>query len=183
MDEFRSGKPNPTRIKIEADKVYRDLAFYRTILQSYLRFRLNKDEEETATAETTDELIADDVTQTFALERDMQAALRTNIKQLGDGLVIVDNGSETQVEAGYIDILAKDKSGQHVVIELKAGMCRSPAVAQILGYMDCIREKYGADVKGILVAADFEKRVQLASKAVPGLALKRYSFRFDFSDL
>ncbi len=184
MEDFRAGKPNPTSIRIEPDKIYRDLAFYRSILQSYLRFKTSDNSDgETAVLESADDLVAEDLSQTFALERDMQSALRTNLSQLGAGLLLADNGNETQVEAGYIDILAKDSAGAYVVVELKAGVCRAPAVAQILAYMGCVKDKYGKEVKGVLVASDFEKRVQLASKAVPNLTLKRYGFKFEFSDL
>jgi len=184
MDDFRAGSPNPTRLKIEPDNLYRDLAFFRSALRSYQRFKSGGDSDAVSpTVESADEIIADDLSQTFALERDMQVAIRANIKQMGADLSIVDNGAETQVEAGNIDILAKDSSGNMVVIELKAGTCRAPAVAQVLAYMGCIRNGSNVQVRGILVAGDFEKRVQLAAKAVPNLTLKRYTFRFEFSDV
>jgi hypothetical protein len=166
------------------NNLYRDLAFFRSALRAYQRFKFGNDADAASSVvETADEIIADEVSQTFALERDMQAAIRGNIKQMGADLSIVDNGSETLVEAGSIDILTKDASGNSVVIELKAGTCRAPAVAQILAYMGCISDGSKKQVKGILVAGDFEKRVQLAAKAVPNLTLKRYSFRFEFSDV
>ena len=61
---------------------------------------------------------------TFALERDLQKALRENIEQLEPGLRIVDGGSEQAVDAGRIDITAEARDGALVVIELKAGACR-----------------------------------------------------------
>ncbi len=126
MDDFRAGMPNPTRIKIEPDNLYRDLAFFRSALRSYQRFKFGNDTDAVSSVvESADEFIADELSQTFALERDMQAAIRGNIKQMGADLSIVDNGSETHVEAGNIDILAKDSSGNSVVIELKAGTCRA----------------------------------------------------------
>jgi endonuclease len=117
---------------------------------------------------------------TFALERDLQAALRRNIGQLEAGLKIIDGGSERVTEAGKIDITAQDKDGDSVVVELKAGEARPEAVAQILAYMSALAESDHKPVRGILVAGDFHKRVVLAARAVKNLELKRYSFQFLF---
>ncbi|MCY3656287.1 MAG: endonuclease NucS [Chloroflexi bacterium] len=61
----------------------------------------------------------------FGLERDLQHALRSNIEQLESGLKIVDGGKERVVEAGKIDVTARDADGRLVVIELKAGTARA----------------------------------------------------------
>ncbi len=92
----------------------------------------------------------------------------------------MDGGDELKVEAGFIDILARDGQGQWVVIELKAEVSRPAAVAQILAYMGCVASERGGQVRGILVASDFDKRVEYAARAVPNLLLKRYRFRFEF---
>jgi RecB family endonuclease NucS len=117
---------------------------------------------------------------TFGLERDLQSALRQNIGQLEPGLKIIDDGKERVTEAGRIDITAADDSGTVVVIELKAGTATPDAVAQILAYMGTVVESENREVRGILVAGDFHKRVVLASRAIPNLTLRRYSFQFRF---
>lgn len=117
---------------------------------------------------------------TFGLERDLQSALRANIGQLEPGLRIIDEGRERVTEAGRIDITAVDGTGAVVVIELKAGMATPEAVAQILAYMGTVVESENKPVRGILVAGDFHKRVVLASRAIPGLTLRRYAFQFRF---
>ena len=118
----------------------------------------------------------------FSLERDLQRALRDNIRQLGDDLVISDGGSERTVEAGRIDITAEDSKGNVVVIELKPGLAQPADVTQLLAYMGTIENPMGKEVSGILVANDFAPRVVHAVKAVPNLALKAYSFQFSFWD-
>lgn len=96
------------------------------------------------------------------------------------GLTIEDGGKEFQVDAGFVDILARDKSGCWVVIELKAGEAKPDAIAQILAYMACIAELKQADVRGILIAAEFHKRVRFAARAVPTLSLQKYRYNFSF---
>ncbi len=126
----------------------------------------------------------DDEDLTFQLERDLQNALKKNIEQIEQGLKIVDGGSERTVEAGRIDITAKDNNGIFVVIELKAGMSKSKDIAQIASYMTSIREEEKQnDVRGILIAGDFEKRVVLAARIIPNLKLLRYSFSFGFDEM
>lgn len=179
-EDARAGRPNPTKIDIDPEKLSRDIAFYRSAINSYRRFRAGEPEGE-AEIEAAETVAAEEeVARTFGLERDLQSALRSNISQLEPGLRIVDGGSEVKVEAGFIDILAQDAADAWVVIELKAEVGRPAAVAQVLAYMGCIAADRGGSVRGILVASDFDKRVEYAARAVPNLALKRYRFKFEF---
>ena len=118
----------------------------------------------------------------FALERDLQRTLRHNIEQLETGLKITDGGTERTVEAGRIDITAKDGVGNLVVIELKAGTAGMDSIGQILSYMGSIENPEGKHVRGILVAYDFDRRLVMAAKAVPNVSLKAYSVQFTFQD-
>jgi RecB family endonuclease NucS len=121
---------------------------------------------------------------TFGLERDLQLALRANIAQLEHGLKIIDDNKEHSVSSGRIDILAEDHSGARVVIELKAGTADRDAIGQILAYMgDVLDQAKGKNVRGILVARDFEARAISASRAVPTIKLKEYNFTFSFKDV
>lgn len=129
----------------------------------------------------TEELIEASET-TFGLERDLQAALRSNIEQLGSDLRIVDDGKEQTTDAGRIDITARDQSGALVAIELKAGTAAPEALTQLLAYMGALatdKEK----VRGILVAGDFHRRVVFGARAVPNIELRRYRFKFSFEPI
>ncbi|HUV02996.1 MAG TPA: endonuclease NucS domain-containing protein [Desulfobacteria bacterium] len=126
------------------------------------------------------EEVIEAVETTFGLERDLQIALRSNIEQLEQGLKIIDGGKERTTEAGRIDITAEDQQGAIVVVELKAGAANSDCVAQILSYIGALSEKEQKPVRGILVAGDFPRRVVFATRAVPDLQLKKYTFRFSF---
>lgn len=183
--DHRAGLPNPTRIDIEPENLRKYLAFYRSALNSYRGFAsggLPGEFEPIATeaeAEAIDAVV-ETASKSFALERDLQNAIRTDIAQLEPGLEIVDGGREARVEAGLIDVLAKDRLGVWTIIELKADVARPAVIAQTLAYMASISEERGGDVRGIIVAADFDQRVELAARAVPNLKLKRYRYRFEF---
>ena len=119
---------------------------------------------------------------TFALERDLQKALRDNIGQLDPGLRIVDGGAEQTVDAGRIDITAEAPDGALVVIELKAGRADLRAIGQVLSYMGTVSADRDRAVRGILIAGDFDPRTVMAARAVPDLALRVYSFEFAFGE-
>ncbi len=129
------------------------------------------------------EAVIDALETTFGLERDLQAALRSNIAQLEEGLSIADKGKELTTAAGRIDITARDQQGSIVIIELKAGTAPPDCVAQILSYMGTFSDKERIPIRGILVAGDFSPRVIFAARAVPNLQLKKYTFRFSFEPI
>jgi endonuclease len=56
-------------------------------------------------------LVDEAIERRFALERDLQQALRQNIEQLEAGLTITDDGKEKKVASGSIDITVKDRQG------------------------------------------------------------------------
>ena len=118
----------------------------------------------------------------FGLERDLQRVLRHNIEQLETGLSIIDGGTERTVDAGRIDITAKDGDDNLVVIELKAGTAGMDSIGQILSYMGSIENPEGKHVRGILVAYDFDRRLEMAAKAASNVSLKAYSVQFTFQD-
>ncbi len=183
-DDARSGRDNPSRINVDRGDLRTILAWYKSHLADYIKFRGgselvcndNGNDGESTTAEA-----AEAVVQVFGLERDLQDALRLNISQLEDGLTVIDGDVERRVEAGFIDILARDSQGRVVVIELKAGVSKPEAVAQIMAYIGCIAGEENGPVRGILIAADHHPRVALAARAIPNLELKRYGYRFEFS--
>ena len=117
----------------------------------------------------------------IGLERDLQAALRGCIEQLEAGLHVTDGGDERSVASGFIDITAKDRNGKVVVIELKAGTARRDAIGQVLSYMGDVADEESAEVRGILVAGEFDDKARAAASVVPGLALRRYRVKFEFS--
>lgn len=182
--DARADRPNPTRMDIDPDKLPTQLPWYLVHIQDYRRFKEGAGEAEDIRPSpeevAAEQIVTEAISQTFGLERDLQTALRASISQLEDGMVIADNGSEVHVEAGFIDILAKDRDGIWTIIELKVGLSRPAAVAQLLAYMGCIEQEKAQPVRGILIAAEHDNRVVLAARAVANLELRTYRHRFEF---
>ncbi len=87
-------------------------------------------------------------------------------------LKIIDGGAERSVSSGFI-----------VIIELKTETAKQKAVGQILGYMgDIADEEPDATVRGILVAADFDKKARAVARVVPTLSLRSYRVNFEFTN-
>lgn len=118
----------------------------------------------------------------ISLERDLHAYLACRLHEVEHGLELVPGGIEYQTPAGRIDLLARDAAGVLVVVELKAGKAKDAALGQLLGYMGslCDRE---LNLRGILVASDFDQRVVLAAKGLPNVKLVKYQLLFAFRDI
>ena len=177
--------PNPTKLPIKT-RLYNALSDTRSGLNHYRRFCLS--ESDTPSYEVPDnnnDSSADTVSSTtFRLERDLQDSIRENITQLEHGLEIIDNGLEYKVKSGFIDILAKDSNGTFVVIELNGGMVKNYVIDQIINYMVDIadaNELKFEQVRGIIIASDFEKWVRTASSIIPNLELRYYRYTFELT--
>jgi hypothetical protein len=179
----RDNLPNPSKLVIDGD-LRNNLASYKSAVMKYARFRQDVETEAARPAASHSASVAQDDPledeHTFSLERDLQNALRRNIEQLEPGLKIIDGGEERTVSSGRIDILAQDAQGAAVVIELKAVKARRDVIGQILAYMGDISQEYD-QVRGILVAPEYEDRVIAASRVVKKLDLKSYGFSFSFA--
>jgi endonuclease len=181
-----SKKHNPSKMQIERS-VYDTLSSCRTALRTYRNFLedpVSVSVSSTNAIEVAGELIRERKEgKQFEVERHLQAELRREIAQLEAGLSIIDGGAERSVESGFIDILAQDQSGALVVIELKSGTAKREAIGQITGYMgDLMAEEPDTQVRGILVAAEFDKSCQSGVRAIPSLKLNRYRFSFTFEE-
>jgi len=126
---------------------------------------------------------------TISLERDLEEYLIRDLNQIETGLELYSKGGVTgrqfNTEVGRIDILAIDKNGDFVVIELKAGTASNSVIGQILGYISWVRQNIsqGRNVRGIIIADDFDKRVKYAVSETPNISLKKYEVTFILKDV
>ncbi|MCW2283021.1 hypothetical protein M2323_000832 [Rhodoblastus acidophilus] len=185
-EDQRKNKPNPSKLTFNGDVDMRNnLASYKAAVQKYARFRQDVELEAARAEVFPEQLEAVDLLaegdRTFSMERDLQSALRKEITQLEDGLVVADGGVEKIVPSGRIDILAKDQSGAWVVIELKSVKAQRDAVAQLLAYMGDMLAETNGTVRGILIAPAFDARALSAARVVASVTLVSYGFRFSFS--
>jgi RecB family endonuclease NucS len=82
----------------------------------------------------------------ISLECDIEDHLIANLDALEKGLTFID--SQVVIEIGRIDILAKDKTGERVIIEIKTGEAKDKAIGQIARYMGWYGDKEGKPVRG-----------------------------------
>lgn len=186
-EDERRNKPNPSKLPINGN-IRNNLASYRNATELYCTFRRETEDEEdfidpSVLPNADEEELSNEHGQLVGMERDLQAALRQSIEQLEPGLEIIDDGAERSVSSGFIDITARDRNGSIVVIELKSGTARQRAVGQVLSYMgDVADEEPDANVRGILVAGNFDKKTRAAARIVPTLSLWAYTMNFEFTN-
>ncbi len=118
--------------------------------------------------------------QEFAYEADLRDFLAEHLNVIEPGLGLYQDekgkGVEYPVEGGRIDILAKERGGRLVVIELKVSRGRNPTIGQLLYYMGWVDKNLsgGDKSRGIIVAKEISDDLCLACQRVPDVALYKY---------
>ncbi len=120
----------------------------------------------------------------FALEAQLRDYLAENLGILEPSLSLwpVENGDavEFQVDeqgpSRRIDILAKDRVGLPVVIELKVSRGHEKTVGQALYYRARIKQRFGAErVRIFIVAAEISPELRTAASEVSDVFLFEYT--------
>jgi hypothetical protein len=119
----------------------------------------------------------------FALEAHLRDFLARNLDRIEVGLRLYTsddrNGVEFPVEGGRIDLLAVDRVGTYVVIELKLSQGRSKTLGQLLYYMGWVDQHMGqAPCRGFIIANEITEDLSVAVSRVPGVSLARYRMSF-----
>lgn len=119
----------------------------------------------------------------FALEAHLRDFLAKNLNQIEPGLKLCDiggkSGIEFPVEGGRIDILAVDRDGAFVAIELKLSQGRNKALGQLLYYMGWIDQYLGSGrCRGVVIANEISEELAIAVSRAPGVELFRYKMNF-----
>lgn len=118
----------------------------------------------------------------FAYERDLQHFLAKNLSLIEPGLTLYTEegitGLEFPVGSRFIDILAKDKGNNYVVIELKVSRGYDRVVGQILRYMAWIRKNHAEqnqNVRGVIIAREITEDLLLACSETQNVDLFEYN--------
>lgn len=125
------------------------------------------------------EAVSELVETSISLERDIEDHLIQHLDSLEKGLRFVARQVGTDV--GRIDILAEDRNGRRVVIEVKVGEAKDSAVGQIARYIGWFARSDGQPPRGMIVAAEFPEGVRYAATAVANLSLHAYKVNFSFA--
>lgn len=117
----------------------------------------------------------------FAYESDLKNFLAKNLTVIEPGLKLYQvediNGIEFPADGRFIDILAIDHNNDLVVIELKVSKGHERVIGQILRYMAWIKfnqAESNQKVRGIIVAREISKDLQLACAYMPNIDLFEY---------
>jgi restriction system protein len=105
---------------------------------------------------------------------------RTHDLYTVDGEVV---GQQFRTSMGWIDILALSKDGsEFLVIELKRGLASDQVVGQTLRYMGAVSNELaqpGQRIRGAIVGAESDTRIEAALRFAPDVELYRYRVRFE----
>ncbi len=124
----------------------------------------------------------------FALEAHLRDFLARNLDRVESGLRLYSSadrsGIEFPVEGGRIDLLAVDRHGVHVVIELKLSQGRNKTLGQLLYYMGWVdRHMGGLPCRGLIIASEITEDLSVAVTRVPGVSLARYRMSFSIEPI
>jgi len=120
----------------------------------------------------------------FAFERDLRNYLVKNLGLIEPGLRLYEEEEITGVEFAvgwrFIDILALDRDGRYVVIELKVSRGYDRVVGQLLRYMGWVEQNMDVakPPRGIIVANEITDDLKLACSRLSGVQLIEYEISF-----
>jgi len=118
----------------------------------------------------------------ISIENDLRDFLADNISIVERGLVLVEKEFDTG-EVGRIDLLCKDRRGDHVVVELKKGRKSDEVVGQTLRYLGWVQKKRGTKARGIIIVNEPDERLEYALSPLRNLIeIKFYKVNFEIKD-
>jgi hypothetical protein len=130
--------------------------------------------------ESTPQDLTEYVESSLSLERDLEDQIVSQLDILEPGLTLVARQESSEV--GRLDLLARDREGRTVIIELKSGEAKDSSIGQIARYIGWYGRNEGKPPRAILVASGFSEPVRWAAKAIPGLQLVTYRVQFTFEE-
>jgi hypothetical protein len=127
----------------------------------------------------------------FAAEAHLRDYLARHLDEIEEGLeLFVDDAGTSGMEynipgIGRIDILAVDKHGGFVVIELKVGHGPDAVAGQVLRYKNWVRchLAHGKAVQGIIIAQHISDKIRYAIASDPEISAREYQLHLTFSNV
>lgn len=130
------------------------------------------------------------VSSEFLLENDLQRYLAENLEAVEPGLRLYEEdgvrGYEFDAGGRRIDILAVDRNGSLVVLELKVSRGYDRVVGQLLRYVNWVRQNLAEDgqrVRGIILCRTMTDDLRLACASLPDVELFEYSLSVTVSKI
>lgn len=176
-----------SRIHYNVDQNGKDDLFFQIDSKKYRLYDPASDPSPIYTKSQEEEIIATEIENSteeneFAYERDLQHFLSKNLSIIEPGLTLYTEegitGLEFPVGNRFIDILAKDKNNNYVVIELKVSRGYDRVVGQILRYMAWIRKNHAEQnqqVRGVIIAREITEDLLLACSETQNVDLFEYN--------
>jgi hypothetical protein len=93
-----------------------------------------------------------------------------------------NNGKQYSTDIGDIDLLATDKKGDFVVMELKLDKPSDSVVGQLQRYMGWVKQHLankGENVRGVIIAKDLDKKLKYALSVTKDIEFCRYRIRIE----
>lgn len=175
-----------SRIHHTVDQGKDDL-FFQIDTKKYRLYDQDSDPSPIYTKLQEEEIIATEIENSseeneFAYERDLQHFLAKNLTLIEPGLTLYTEegiaGLEFPVGSRFIDILAKDKGNNYVIIELKVSRGYDRVVGQVLRYMAWIRRNHAEQnqkVRGVIIAREITEDLLLACSETQNVDLFEYN--------
>lgn len=166
-----------------APRTISSFIYHSSAIKSFWKKESDKEEEETGVEKVPSPGVSE-----FAIEKHLEDFLVANWEstELGKLYELIEEDGDIvsqqhPTETGPIDLLVKDRnSGEYVVIELKRGQTSDDTVGQLTRYMGWVK-KYksgGKEVKGIVIAGSYDKRLVYALSMVPNTEFFLYRISF-----
>lgn len=163
------GDPNRLPTKLEALDYYMDVSEVKKAVEVYKNLP----------EDVRGELTPEEFEKEQFLEKHLEEYLEKHLDKIEPGLKMV--GRQYKTEVGPIDLYARAKNGDLVVIELKKGRAADKVFGQICRYIGCIKEDHAEKseaVRGFIVGRQVDDKLKYAAKAAPGLvALQVFDFK------
>jgi hypothetical protein len=126
----------------------------------------------------------------FAAEAHLRDYLAKNLDVIENGLqLFVDDtgtvGVEYRTAMGRIDILAVDKTGGLLIVELKVERGPDEVCGQIMRYFGWVKRHLAKDkpVRGLIIAQHISDRIRYALADVPNISAREYKLSITLQDV